>query len=85
MENAQSQARGNSSNGMENCRFDILTQAEKKADFLHSAIDTYIDNANAANRQDLVKLWNTIKQDKNRHLDLLMQELAKDLKEGRWK
>jgi rubrerythrin len=85
MENAQSQAKNSTSIAMDNCSFDILTQAEKKADFLHSAIDTYIDDANAANRQDLVKLWNTIKQDERRHLDLLKQELAKELQQGRLK
>jgi rubrerythrin len=78
----KSQSEGRSSSEMDNCSFDILTQTEKKADFLHSAVDAYIDDANAVNRQDLVKLWNSIKQDEKRHLDMLKKELAKNLQEG---
>lgn len=34
---------------------------------------------------NLVKLWNTKKEDEKRHLDMLKHALAKDLQEGRWK
>ena len=68
---------------MDNCCFDIMTQTEKKADFLYRAADTYIQDANAANRQELAHLWNTIKQDEQRHLDMLKQELARDVQQGR--
>jgi rubrerythrin len=60
-----------------------LTQTEKKADFLYRAADTYIQDAQAANRPELAHLWSTIKQDEQRHLDMLKQELAKDVQEGR--
>jgi rubrerythrin len=60
-----------------------MTQVEKKADFLHHAADTYIQDARAANRPELAHLWNAIKQDEQRHLDLLKQELAKDVQKGR--
>ena len=68
---------------IDNCSFDIMTQTEKKADFLYQAADKYIADAQAANRPDLASLWNTIKQDEQRHLDLLKQELARDVQEGR--
>ena len=68
---------------MDNCCFDIMTQTEKKADFLYRAADTYIQDAQAANRPELAHLWNTIKQDEQRHLDMLKQELARDVQEGR--
>jgi hypothetical protein len=68
---------------MDNCCFDIMTQTEKKADFLYRAADTYIQDAQAANRPELAHLWSTIKQDEQRHLDMLKQELARDVQEGR--
>jgi rubrerythrin len=68
---------------LDDCSFDIMTQTEKKADFLHSAVDKYIRGAEAANRQGLVDVWNTIKQDEQRHLDMLKKELEKDVREGR--
>ena len=81
----KTQPPGKSGNPIDNCSFDILTQAGKKADFLHSAIDTYIADAKAANRDELAKLWHTIKEDELRHLDMLKVELAKDVREGRLK
>ncbi|AFU57638.1 hypothetical protein Ngar_c06950 [Candidatus Nitrososphaera gargensis Ga9.2] len=68
---------------MDNCCFDIMTQTEKKADFLYHAADRYIQDAQAANRPELAHLWNMIKQDEQRHLDMLKRELAKDVQEGR--
>ena len=68
---------------MDNCCFDIMTQVEKKADFLYHATGTYIQDARAANRAVLAHIWNAIEQDEQRHLDLLKQELAKDVQEGR--
>jgi hypothetical protein len=68
---------------MDNCCFDVMTQVEKKADFLYHAADTYIQDAQAANRPELAHLWNTIRQDEQRHFDMLKQELAKDVQEGR--
>lgn len=66
---------------MHDCCFDIMTQAEKKADFLYSAADRYIQDAQTANRPELANLWSTIKQDEQRHLNMLKQELAKDIQQ----
>jgi hypothetical protein len=73
------------SGAMDNCSFDIMTQTEKKADFLHSAIEKYIKDARDANRPELERLWNAIKEDEARHLDLLKAEMAKDVQTGRLK
>ncbi len=56
---------------------------EKKADFIYYAADTYIEQPQAANRPELAHLWSTIKQDEKRHLDILKQDLARDIHEGR--
>jgi rubrerythrin len=48
-------------------------------------IDTYINDAQKANRQDLVKMWNTIKQDRERHLQMLREALEKEAKQEKLK
>ena len=40
----------------------------------------YINDAQKANRNDLVEMWNTIKRDRHRHLQMLRQELEKEAK-----
>jgi len=45
----------------------LLAALGRYADFLYSIIDTY---ARKTNKQDLV-MWNTIKQDRVRHLQML--------------
>jgi hypothetical protein len=55
----------------------------KEADFLYSTVDKYIQDAQSDGRQNLVKVWNEIKQDKQRHLSRLrecLQQEAKDEK-----
>jgi hypothetical protein len=52
---------------------------EKKADFLHSVVNQYIRDADKENRPELVNLWNTIKEDEQRHMELLKEELAKEI------
>jgi hypothetical protein len=41
----------------------------------------YINDAQKANRNDLVEMWNTIKRDRHRHLQMLRQELEKEAKQ----
>jgi hypothetical protein len=49
--------------------------------FLYDTIGVYIRDAQKANRSDLVDMWNTIKQDRQRHLQMLRQALEKEAKE----
>jgi hypothetical protein len=58
-----------------------LASLGKEADFLYSTIDNYINDAQKANRQDLLKMWNTIKQDRERHLQMLREALEKEAKQ----
>jgi hypothetical protein len=71
------------SEAMDNVCFDIVTQMEKKADFLYRAADAYIRDAESTNRRELVQVWNTIKEDEKKHFDMLKQELAREVREGR--
>lgn len=67
---------------MDNSTYDILVALGIEADFLHSTVDTYISDAQKDNRDKLVEVWNTIKQDKERHLKMLKDCLETEVKEG---
>lgn len=67
--------------GLENSTFNILIALGKEAQFLYSTIDTYKSDAERANRSDLVNMWNTIKQDRQRHMQMLREALEKEAKE----
>lgn len=66
---------------LENTTFDILIALGKESQFLYSTIDTYTSDAQKANRSDLVNMWNTIKQDRQRHMQMLREALEKEAKE----
>jgi rubrerythrin len=66
---------------LENTTYNILAALGRDADFLYDTISTYINDAQSANRSDLVNMWNTIKQDRQRHLQMLRQALEKEAKE----
>jgi rubrerythrin len=66
---------------LENSTFNILIALGKEAQFLYSTIDTYTSDAQKANRSDLVNMWNTIKQDRQKHLQMLREALEKEAKE----
>jgi hypothetical protein len=66
---------------LENSTFNILIALGKEAQFLYSTIDTYTSDAQKANRSYLVNMWNTIKQDRQKHLQMLREALEKEAKE----
>ena len=66
---------------LENSTYDILRALGKDAEFLYDTVDTYINDAQKVNRNDLVEMWNTIKNDRQRHLQMLRQELEKEAKQ----
>jgi hypothetical protein len=70
---------------MENSTYNIITALQKEADFLYSTVDTYVDDARKDNRPELVNLWNTMKEDNQRHIDMLRGALSKEAKENRLK
>jgi hypothetical protein len=45
-------------------------------------VDTYISDAQKENRDKLVEVWNIIKQDKEKHLQMLKDCLESEVKEG---
>ena len=66
---------------LENTTYNILAALGRDADFLYDTIGTYIRDAQNANRSDLVTMWDTIKQDRKKHLQMLRQALDKEAKE----
>jgi rubrerythrin len=67
--------------GLANSTYNILIALGKEAQFLYSTIDTYTNDAEKANRSDLVNMWKTIKQDRQNHLAMLREALEREAKQ----
>jgi hypothetical protein len=59
--------------------YDILKVMGKDADFLYDTIEVYIKDAQKANKTELVEIWQTIRNDRNKHMHLLKQALEKEI------
>jgi rubrerythrin len=68
---------------LEDSTFNVITQIEKKADFLYSSVEKYVRDAEKDKKPELVKLWSTIKEDEQKHLKMLREELVKAVKENK--
>ncbi len=62
-----------------NTMYDILHAMGKDAGFLYETINTYIKDAQSANKSELVEIWQTIKKDRLRHLHMLKEALENEL------
>ena len=62
-----------------NTTYDIMRAMGKEADFLYETIDTYIKDAQDANKSELAEIWQTIKKDSLKHLNMLKEALEKEL------
>ena len=59
--------------------YDILKVMGKDADFLYDTIETYIKDAQNANKSELVEIWQKIKKDRKEHIHLLKEALEKEI------
>ncbi|MDW0164637.1 MAG: hypothetical protein QOA14_02755 [Nitrososphaeraceae archaeon] len=66
-------------NTLSNTTYDILKAMGKDAEFLYDTIDTYIKDAENANKRYLVEIWQKIKDDKLNHLGMLKDALEKEI------
>ena len=66
-------------NTLSNTTYDILKVMGKDAEFLYDTIDTYIKDAENANKRYLVEIWQKIKDDKLNHLGMLKDALEKEI------
>ncbi len=58
--------------------YDILKVLGKDADFIYDTIETYIRDAQKANKPKVVEMWQTIKNDRKRHMHMLKEALEGD-------
>jgi len=70
------------STSLSNTMYDILKVMGKDALFLYDTIDTYIRDAQNANKQELVDTWNKIKTDRLSHMEMLKDALEKEIHGG---
>jgi rubrerythrin len=70
---------------LEDSIYNIIHQLEKKADFLYSAVNKYIRDAEKDNKPELLKLWSTIKEDEQNHLKMLRDGLVREVKENKFR
>ena len=66
-------------NTLSNTTYDILKAMGRDAEFLYDTIDTYIKDAENANKQYLVEIWQKIKDDKLNHVSMLKDALEKEI------
>ena len=66
---------------LENSAYNILIALGREADFLYSTVDTYIEDAKKDNREYLVEIWNQMKRDEEKHLQMLREALEKEAKD----
>jgi hypothetical protein len=66
---------------LEDSTFNVITQIEKKADFLYTSVEKYIRDAEKDNKPQLLKLWSSIKSDEQNHLKMLREELVREVKD----
>jgi rubrerythrin len=59
--------------------YDILKVLGKDADFIYDTIETYIRDAQKANKPKVVEMWQTIKQDRKRHMHMLKEALEEEI------
>jgi len=68
-----------SSTELTDTSYDILKFLVKDADFLYDTIETYIKDAEKANKTELLEIWQTIKIDRKRHMHMLKEALEKEI------
>jgi rubrerythrin len=70
---------------LEDSIFNIISQIEKKADFLYTSVEKYVRDAEKDNKPELVKMWNAIKEDEKNHMKMLREELIREVRENKLK
>ena len=62
------------STSLSNTMYDILKVMGEDAEFLYDTIDKYIQDAQNANKQELVSTWNKIKNDRISHINRCLRK-----------
>jgi len=67
---------------LSNTMYDIFKVMRKDSEFLYDTIDKYTDDAEKANKKELVNTWRKIKSDKLNHINLVKEALEKEIHGG---
>jgi len=59
--------------------YDILKVLGKDADLIYDTIETYIRDAQKANKTKVVEIWQTIKKDRKIHMHMLKEALEEEI------
>ncbi len=81
MSQQQSSQNASLTTGLENSTYNLISSLDQEAKFLYKTIDTYIEDARREGRTHIEDLWNTIKEDKKKHVKILKEALSRDAKE----
>jgi hypothetical protein len=68
---------------LDDSSYNITHQLEKKADFLYTAVQEYIRDAEEDNKPELIILWKKMKEDEQNHLKMLKEELVGQVRQSR--
>ncbi len=63
--------------------YNAVHQLTKTLEFLNR-VNMYIEDAQKANNENFVKIWEVIKADRQKHADLLKNFLSTEMKENRF-
>ncbi len=63
--------------------YNAVHQLTKTLEFLNR-VNMYIEDAQKANNDKFVKIWETIQTDRQKHANLLKEFLATEMKENRF-
>ncbi len=67
------------STSLSNTMYDILKVMGRDAEFLYDTIETYIRDAEKANKKELADTWRKIKSDRLNHVNMLKDALEKEI------
>jgi DNA-binding ferritin-like protein len=59
--------------------YDILKVLDKDANFIYDTIETYVRDAQKANKSKVAEMWQTIKQDRKKHMHMLKEALEEEI------
>jgi rubrerythrin len=52
---------------------------DKDANFIYDTIETYVRDAQKANKSKVAEMWQTIKQDRKKHMHMLKEALEEEI------
>lgn len=67
---------------MKNNTHNLLHHTGRVLDFIYKRCDYYLTDADEANCEECRRIWERIREDYERHVEILRSEIEKHVKEG---